>query len=65
MFPCSMVPFALGLYIVTAWCRCSSLVDYGPRDVLVINQGPEEHFLAWCELWKSTSSMGLVELCAL
>ena len=39
MFPGSMVMFALGLYDVAAWC--SSLVDYGPGDVLIIDQGSE------------------------
>ena len=49
--------------VVAVWC--SSLINDGPGDVLTIYQGPEEHFLAWCELWESMSSMGLLELCAL
>ena len=63
MFSGPMVPPALGLYIVATWH--GSLIDDCPRDVLAVYQGPEEHFLAWGELWESTSSMGLVELCAL
>ena len=58
-----MVPLALGLYVVTA--QHSNLVNDGPRDVLTIYQGPEEHFLAWGKLWESMSSMGLIEMCAL
>ena len=63
VFPSSMVPLALDLYIVTV--QCDSLVNYGPRDVLAIYWGPEEHFLAWGELGESMSSMVIVELCAL
>ena len=44
VFPCSTLPFALGLYEVTVWC--SSLVDNGPGNVFTIYWGPEEHFLA-------------------
>ena len=60
VFSCSMVPLALGLYVVTV--QCGSFVSDGPRDVLTICWGPEEHFLAWGELWESTNFMGLVEL---
>ena len=63
VFPGTMVPLALGLYIVAA--QHGGLIDNVPRDVLTVYQGPEEHLLAWGEFWKSTSSMGLVELCAL
>ena len=48
MFPGSLVPLALGLYVVIAWC--GSLVNDGPRDVVTIYWGPEEYFLAWGEL---------------
>ena len=37
--PCSLVPLALGLYIVAVWH--GSLVDDGPRDIFTIYQGPE------------------------
>ena len=63
VFPCSIVPFAFGLYEVTAWC--GSLANDDPRDVLTISWGPEEPFLAWSDLWKGANSMGLVELCTL
>ena len=53
----------LGSYVVAAWH--GSLIDDGPGDVLTINWGPREHFLAWSELWESINSVGLVELCAL
>ena len=45
VFPCSAVPFALGLYNVTVWHGSS--IDDGPRDVLILNGGPEKHFLPW------------------
>ena len=45
-----MVSFALGLYKVAM--QCSSLIDDGPGDVLIIYQGPEEHF------WPGVSSRG-------
>ena len=63
VFPCSMISLALGLYVVSVWC--SSLVNDSLRDVFTIYWGPEEHFVAWGELWESMSSMGLVELCSL
>ena len=59
----SMVPLALGLYVVTA--QHGSLVNDGPRNVFTIYQGPQEYLLACGELWESTSSMGRVELCVL
>ena len=61
--PCLLVPLALGLYKVPAWC--SSLVSYGPWYVLTVNRGPEKNLLAWGEFRKGTSSMHLVELVTL
>ena len=60
MFPSSLVPLALGLYIVAVWC--SSLVNNGPRDIFTIYQRPEEYLLAWGEFWESMNSMGLIKL---
>ena len=41
------------------------LVGYGPWCVLIVNRGPEKNLLAWEELRKGMSSMGLVELVTL
>ena len=45
VFPSSVIPFALGLYDVTAWH--GSLFDDGTGDVFIFDQRPEEHFLPW------------------
>ena len=63
VFPSSMVPLALGLYIVTV--QHGRLSNDGPSDVPTIYWGPEEHFLDQGGLWESMSSMGLIELHAL
>ena len=60
VFPCSPVSFALGLHKVAVWH--GGLVNYGPWNVLLIYGGPEENFLPWGEVRKSTSFMGFVEL---
>ena len=60
MFPGSLVPLTLGLYMVAAWH--SSLVDDGPGHIFTIYQGPEEYLLPWCEFWESTNSVGFIKL---
>ena len=45
MFPCSAVPFALDLHDVAVWHSRS--FDDGSGDVLILNRGPEDHFLPW------------------
>ena len=63
VFPGSLVPLALDLYMVAAWH--SSLIDNGPRDVFTIYLGPEEYLLAWGGPWESMSSMDLIKLSTL
>ena len=45
MFPGLTVIFALGLYDIAVWHV--GLIDHGPRDVLIVEWGPEKHFLPW------------------
>ena len=42
VFPCSVVPFALGLHNVAV--QHGSLFNDGPGDVLILNLRPEEYF---------------------
>ena len=60
MFPGSLVPLALGLFVVAVWH--GSLVDDGPRDIFTIYWGPEEYLLAWGEFWENMNFLGLVKL---
>ena len=57
VFPCSAVFSALSLDDVVLWYRC--LLDYGPRDVLIICWGPKE------DPWSGGSSDGAQTRCVL
>ena len=53
-----VVTFALGLHDIAV--GLSSLVNKGPRYILIISRGPEQHFLTGALLCQLTGTMGLV-----
>ena len=60
VFPVSLVASTLGLYNVAV--QFSSPVNDSPGNLFSICWGPEQYLLAWTELRKGMSSVGLVKL---